>query len=156
MLVSHLYEIRRQPLAQFLVLRWNRARVDCAARSRLAPPCRFVGRGDLAEGYVYTYEQPKGIAADQEFYGMLDMRSADNSMELSVPRDCTPDLTGYITEGQIFVDHTLNIRQISLQSTCSIFVSFEDLGVWQGHDAYRSPLRFGSVVRQVRRGPGDL
>ena len=24
MLVSHLYEIRRQPLAQFLVLEWNR------------------------------------------------------------------------------------------------------------------------------------
>ena len=57
------------------------------ARSRLAPPCRLVSRGKLAEDYVYTYEQPKDIAADQEFYGMLDMRSADKSVELFVPRD---------------------------------------------------------------------
>ena len=91
----------------------------------LAPPVRALRRhsglwagGNLAEDYVYTHEQPEDIAAHQEFYGMLDMRSADKSVELFVPRDCTPDLTGYITEGQILVDHTLNNRQISLQSTC--------------------------------------
>ncbi|CAK0858567.1 unnamed protein product [Prorocentrum cordatum] len=108
-------------------------------------------------GYMYT-----DLSTIYERAGRVEGKTGSITQFpiLTMPNDDIthpiPDLTGYITEGQIFVDRSLHNRQI--YPPINVLPSLSRLmksGIGQGMTRKDGPRqRVRSAVRQLRGGPG--
>ena len=59
--------------------------------------------------------------------GLAGLREGNPYLTICVPADIThpiPDLTGYITEGQVYVDRQLHNRQVTIKNSFLIITVF--------------------------------
>lgn len=70
-----------------------------------------------------------------------------NSTDITHP---TPDLTGYITEGQIYIDRQLHNRQVRLKSICFWCLVIACLFIYLCFDNYGCAGQSGTQIISMR------
>merc|ERR1712151_1457503 len=106
-------------------------------------------------GYMYTdlatlYERAGRVHGRNGSITQLPILTMPNN-DITHP---IPDLTGYITEGQIYVDRALHGKNIYPPVNAAVLVSFDEGRHWQRFHAIRPRLSVQPNVRQLRSGQG--